>query len=373
MNSGSRRLDKPAGVLARMSSLDGLRAASVALVLLRHLSGTRGFGRVDLLVGDYGHLGVTVFFVISGFLITTLLMSEQESNGQISIKLFYARRSLRIFPASYTYVIVASALSALGMIHLRQSDIWHSFAYTANYLPSRSWYIGHLWSLSVEEQFYLLWPVAFVLAGYKKARWVGLWVILVAIVARGANRVLLIDTPYHDLEMFPMVADSLAMGCMLALLRDRLESCKPYQLLLRPAGSLTVLGVILILNRFMAYSVINIFGTTLISFGIAVLIHRSVHSPQDWAGRILNWKPVVFIGGLSYSLYLWQQLFLNRESGAWFNTYPQNLIGAVTLAMASYYAIERPMLRLRKRLHVRPAERIISFMPSPEATKSLSS
>jgi peptidoglycan/LPS O-acetylase OafA/YrhL len=198
-------------------------------------------------------------------------------------------------------------------------------------------------------------------------------VILVAIVARGANRVLLIDTPYHDLEMFPMVADSLAMGCMLALLRDRLESCKPYQLLLRPAGSLTVLGVILILNRFMAYSVINIFGTTLISFGIAVLIHRSVHSPQDWAGRILNWKPVVFIGGLSYSLYLWQQLFLNRESGAWFNTYPQNLIGAVTLAMASYYAIERPMLRLRKRLHVRPAERIISFMPSPEATKSLSS
>src|SRR5271155_915063 len=90
-------------VSGHMPSLDGLRALSILMVLLGHLSGTRGFMRLNLGIGDYAHLGVVVFFVISGFLITTLLMHEYRHHGTISLKLFYARRSIRIFPASYGY------------------------------------------------------------------------------------------------------------------------------------------------------------------------------------------------------------------------------------------------------------------------------
>jgi len=109
-----------------MPSLDGLRAISIIMVLIGHLSGTSGFARINLGIGDYAHLGVVVFFVISGFLITTLLMEEMEHHGAISLKLFYARRSIRIFPASYGYLAVVSVLSAFSIIHLSWSDIWHA-------------------------------------------------------------------------------------------------------------------------------------------------------------------------------------------------------------------------------------------------------
>ena len=320
-------------------------------MILGHLGGTRGFKFVDLKIGDYSHLGVVVFFVISGFLITSLLTSEFESHGRVSLKLFYARRSLRIFPASYTYVAVISLLWALSVIHLRPTDIWHAVTYTVNYEPGHSWQVAHLWSLSVEEQFYLLWPFAFVAFGPRKATWAAVWVIFIAIFARTANRVILIDTQYHDLNMFPMVADSLAMGCLLARMRGWLEGQDWYLRLFRPGWSLLILGLVLLLNRYEGYTVVIVLGTSLINLGLAILIHRSVYHPNDWVGRILNWKPLAMVGVLSYSLYVWQQLFVNRNSSAWMNAFPENLIFAILAALASYLIIEKPLLKWRHRLH----------------------
>jgi peptidoglycan/LPS O-acetylase OafA/YrhL len=102
-----------------MPSLDGLRAVSIFLVLLGHLGGTRGFARLDLRIGDYAHLGVVVFFVISGFLITRLLLSEHEQKGRISLKRFYARRALRLFPAAYAFIACVSLLWLAGIVHLK--------------------------------------------------------------------------------------------------------------------------------------------------------------------------------------------------------------------------------------------------------------
>src|SRR5260370_21736780 len=116
-----------------MSSLDGLRAISFLIVLLGHLSGTHRFLTVDLGIGSYSHLGVVVFFVVSGFLITSLLMSEQEANGRISLKFFYLRRTLRILPASYIYLVVLCVLCALGTIKVPRLDILCAFTYTMNY------------------------------------------------------------------------------------------------------------------------------------------------------------------------------------------------------------------------------------------------
>jgi len=346
----SDSIRKASAKTVHLPSLDGLRAISILLVLVGHLSETQGLGRLDLGIGEYGHLGVLVFFVISGFLITSLLLSEHSTKGRVSLKLFYARRSLRIFPASYAYLAGISLLWLAGIVQLKARDLWHAVTYTVNYLPDPPWQIGHLWSLSVEEQFYLLWPFAFVALGPRRAIWAAAIVIVLAPVARSANRLLLIGTPYHDLPMFPMVADSLAMGCLLARVRGWLEERDWYLQLFRPAHSFLLLALILLINRYMGYTVVGVLGTSIINVCLAILIHRSVYNPGDWIGHTLNWKPVAFVGVLSYSLYLWQQLFLDRHSSAWVNAFPQNLVFAVAASLASYVMLEKPLLKLRHRL-----------------------
>lgn len=332
-----------------LPSLDGLRAISILLVLLGHLGGTRGFMHVNLGVGDYAHLGVVVFFVISGFLITRLLLSEYAKKGTISLKLFYIRRTLRLFPACYALIACVYLLSLTGITHLQTREIWHAVTYTVNYLPHGPWEIGHLWSLSVEEQFYLFWPLVFLALGPRQVTWVAVALILLGPIGRLANRILLINTPYHDLPMFPMVADSIAAGCILASVSGWLEGQGWYLKLFKPASALGILTIVLLANRYMDYTLVSVFGTSILNIGLAILIHRSVYCHRDWIGQILNWKPIAFVGTLSYSLYLWQQLFLNRNSAAWANAFPQNLVFAVAAAVGSYFLLEKPFLKLRQR------------------------
>jgi peptidoglycan/LPS O-acetylase OafA/YrhL len=334
----------------RLPSLDGLRGTSIVLVLLGHLSGTRGFVHLDLGVGDYAHLGVVVFFIISGFLITRLMISEHRKTGSVSLKLFYARRALRLFPAAYVFIACVCLLWYAGLVQMHPTDIWHAVTYTVNYLPQRSWQIGHLWSLSVEEQFYFVWPVTFVLLGPRRAGWAAAGAILFGPVARAAAWMFLRGTPYRDLEMFPMVADSIAIGCLLALASGWLESKSWYLRLFQPAYSVALLVLILVLNRYQAYTVDSVLGTSILNLSLAILIHRCVYISEGTIGQILNWKPLAFIGVLSYSLYLWQQLFLNRASSAWENAFPLNIAFAVAAALASYFLLEKPLLKLRSRL-----------------------
>jgi peptidoglycan/LPS O-acetylase OafA/YrhL len=100
----------------------------------------------------------------------------------------------------------------------------------------------------------------------------------------------------------------------------------------------------------MGYSVVSVFGSSILNLCLAVLIHRCIYCSRDAVGKVLNWKPIEFVGVLSYSLYLWQQLFLNRDSSAWACTFPQNLLFAVATALGSYFLLEKPLLKLRRRL-----------------------
>ena len=340
---------EPAGA-SRLPSLDGLRAISIAFVLIGHLSGTRGFLRLELGVGDYAHLGVTIFFVISGFLITRLMLSEYSRNGCVSLRLFYARRSLRLLPASYAFITCISLLWLAGVVHFQARDFWHAVTYTMNYLPDRSWQFGHLWSLSVEEQFYLIWPCTFVLLGPRRAGWAVVAGILFGPVARSCAWLFLRGTPDYNLELFPTVADGLAMGCLLAMVRDWLERKSWYLRLFQPAHSTALVTLILLVNRYEGYTVVAVFGTSIVNLSLAILIHRCVYLPGDLIGRILNWGPVAFVGVLSYSLYLWQQPFINRNSSAWINEFPQNLIFAIAAALCSFWLVEKPILKLRRHL-----------------------
>ena len=132
---------------SRIASLDGLRALSIALVLTSHLAGTQNFllARGTLATyGDFGYLGVRVFFVISGFLITSLLLEEHRRSHTISLRGFYLRRSFRIFPAFIVYLLAVVLLQALGQLHLRDGDLFHAATYTTNYHYQRSWHLGFL-------------------------------------------------------------------------------------------------------------------------------------------------------------------------------------------------------------------------------------
>lgn len=141
--------------MKRIPSLDGLRAISIAVVMVGHLAKWK---HVSLpLLSPYGALGVHVFFVLSGYLITNLLLREQERTSAISLSDFYVRRAFRIFPAAFVFLGVVVALYwrerhwthvAAAVFYVANMDIW------------RPWIFGHLWSLSIEEQFYLLWPLA---------------------------------------------------------------------------------------------------------------------------------------------------------------------------------------------------------------------
>lgn len=150
-----------------------------------------------------------------------------------------------------------------------------------------------------------------------------------------------------------MVADSLAAGCALALLRGWLESQPWYTSLFRPLPSAALLVTVLVLNRFMHYTAVGVIGLALVNVALAILVHRSVCCWKDAVGRLLNLRPVVFVGALSYSLYLWQQPFLDRDSSSWHTAFPQNVVLVAFAALLSYLVLEQPLMALRHRLRAR--------------------
>ncbi len=323
---------------SRIASLDGLRALSIAAVIFGHLAGTRNFPLHSLYFAYlYADVGVRMFFVISGFLITTLLQRDYAESGTIHLKEFYVRRAYRILPAAYAYMIL---VSTVFYTRVSGKDIALAFTYLTSYSVYRPWLFGHLWSLSVEEQFYFLWPAAMVMGPWMARR-----VAWATIVLSPALRMVLLLLGIFGMGVyFPTVADALATGCLLALFQPRLERYSSFFAWRGfPLIWLLTLSVPLLARPHAR--TFALMGLGALHLGLALCIQNAIVARY----RVLNMKPMVWIGTLSYSLYLWQQLFLDRSSQAWYAAFPANL-GMVFLAGAiSYYAIERPALRLRER------------------------
>lgn len=348
----------PALSATKIPSLDGLRAVAVTLVLLGHLEDTRGFGSTGLfaLVGDYANLGVRVFFVISGFLITRLLIQEYEQDGSISLPLFYARRALRIVPAFVVFVGTITLCAALGLLSLTRADLVHAVTYTTNFQENRSWYLGHLWSLSVEEQFYLLWPFILGAVGIRRSMRVAAGCLALGPLTRIALRLF---APGHYFDIFPAVADALAAGCLLAGLREQLWGLALYRRVVSSPHLMWAAPLALFsINRTRGYTAGWVVGEAVLNLTIAVLIDGCVSWPSRGPARLLNTKPLVAMGLLSYSLYLWQQPFLHHQSSSWVAAFPQNILLAATCAATSYYALEKPFMRMRTRL--RPTRPVVA-------------
>jgi len=353
----------------RIPSLDGLRAVSIALVLFSHLLGTQNFlGRGWLeRTGDLGNLGVRCFFVISGFLITTLLLNELDRKGGISLKHFYLRRTFRIFPAFYLCLGVIAALSALDLVKLNRHDLLFAGTYTINYRTAveRSWNIGHMWSLAVEEQFYLLWPAALCLLGKRRALWATFLTILLAPLVRIGTWYFFPDWTPGIKWQFQTVCDSLATGCLLAGLQGWLTKQERIDRVLASNALLLLPLLAGLMNIYVSGRprVRYLVGQSFMNISIALFIHHCMRNPRQWAGRVLNLRPLVIVGVLSYSLYLWQQLFLNHYSKALVCCFPLNILLAFLAAVLSYILVEKPCLDLRKQVEKRLFNRTKAVAP----------
>ena len=343
----------------QIPGLDGLRAIAVTLVLMVHAEQTPGFPNWLRPISHRGAIGVDTFFVISGFLITTLLARELDRTGKINLKRFYARRFWRIMPA-YCAMLAAVALCQVGgKFHLLARDWIGALTYTTNFLYHPSWELGHTWSLSVEEHFYLLWPFALFAAGaiggWRTALGCifGCWglrcfiaLVLPALTSRE------IGAYYSALSencTFTRL-DTISAGCLLALAcrndfwRGRLDQ------LTRPACLVLYFAVLCTSLTLSAYAKYHLcLSYTVNAFCISMLMWGVIRS-EGLMARILANPILTTLGIGSYSIYLWQQLFVYPKQTAWYHAFPQNVALSLGAAALSFWLIERPFNRLKDRM-----------------------
>ncbi|MEP6747110.1 MAG: acyltransferase [Bacteroidota bacterium] len=347
----------------KFSSINGLRAISIIIVIIHHLElKYEIFTRLRDIKLLYpvinfltdGHFGVNVFFVISGFLITSLMLQEEAKTKTVSLKNFYIRRTLRIFPAYYFLLLFYLLIQHYGVISISHASWLTSITYTKYFNWNLDWYTSHFWSLSVEEHFYLFWPLVFVFAKRIRTH-VALALFLVVPFIR-------IFAHYHtiswlnDLTIFLRI-DAIAIGCLFALHKDWILArlSKNWSLVFWTSivvficwTNLGLLSYQYKLHSGPLFIPLGIGDGTIANIVIAVIMMYSVFGPRKQWYTFLNLKWMNFIGILSYSIYLWQQFFLNN-TGQFYNTLPVNLIFIVMAALFSYYLIEKPFLKLKSK------------------------
>lgn len=340
---GARSDTSRSRMAGRIRALDGLRGVSIVLVLLGHLTGTRGFPQWWTPMAGLAHIGVLAFFVLSGFLITSLLMAEQLGTRGISLRRFYLRRLLRIVPVAYVYIGVVAALAAARLTKLAPHDVPFALFFLMDYHPDRAWPLGHLWSLSVEEQFYLLWPPALAFLGPTRARQAICALLLLISLGGMLLEVFLPGRP--RLLRFPVGAESVATGCLLALTWGRLKN---HGVLASVWFSVAlVVAVAAQIHLWNIPRTLPGLGLA-INFLLALFVLRCIVRPEQRLTRLLASRVLSTIGTFSYSLYIWQELFLDRMAPS--SVFPLNLLMAIATAMASYWLIERPFLNLKASL-----------------------
>lgn len=342
MTSAKRRVlhDGP----PRVAALDGLRAMAIASVVIFHVW-------PHALPG--GWVGVDMFFVLSGYLITRLLDQELQRAGQIDLVAFAAKRSLRIMPALFAmlavYVIYAQICTVDPARHMQTVAFAASFAtnWARAFSSAAEGPLGHTWSLAMEEQFYLLWPLALMsLRTPNRARWIGLLIAGVvcwraALALGGADA----ERTYNG---FDTHTDGLLLGGLLAIVRipDPVRAWAARWV----AVPLAVITAVLLAMGYRSPAVQAV-GMAVCALAAAWLL-VAAQEPGRFA-RSLSIAPLRYLGRLSYSLYLWHLPILMLGSrhvpGGWRSTVLL-LALSLTTAAASYHLIELPFLALRTRL-----------------------
>ena len=343
-------------------TLDGWRAVAIIAVMASHAghSYSAPLGRDSFFdrIASGTH-GVNLFFAISGLLITSRLLEEWDTAGHVSLKRFYTRRAFRILPPALLYLGCVALLGALGLLPVVWSEFVAAMLFFRNYLPAilgpngAGFFTSHYWSLGVEEHFYLFWPALLLLAGRKRALPVAIVVAVLVAVWRHIEawrEIMLYNAiqPTYFARSDTRI-DSIMWGVVAALALSRPEV---RALVERYLSTIVILAFVALYGAIVyRYGTRPTFWEATI---VPVIIVGTVLRPRSMLGRVLENPVMRWIGRLSYSLYLWEFFFVYYPGvpitlGVW-QTFPVNLIAAVVCAAASYYLVERPLVRVGHRL-----------------------
>jgi peptidoglycan/LPS O-acetylase OafA/YrhL len=335
-------------------TLDGWRGLSVIGVILYH--GRPGFFAAYTLpakLAAHGNIGVDVFFAISGFLICGLLLEEFRRTGDISLRGFYVRRCFRVLPPFYVTLAAICSFSVLGIIPINHTLLPSCLLFYRNYMPlgmdeHGGFYTAHFWSLAVEEHFYLLWPVFLLALKPKRA---GKVALLIALTVFGWRQLVIYHWPSVNFATRTDTRiDSLIWGCLAALYFPEIK--RVFERVRFSELWLPIAAILLVAEA------AHVPGLTLLrAVLLPALILSTVIQPTSLLGYILEWQVIRWIGTISYSLYLWQELFLpelasTTAKGTFRNLqhWPANVLAMLLCAVLSRYLIEIPMTRLGHRL-----------------------
>lgn len=314
--------------------------------------------------------GVAGFFVLSGFLITWLLLHEFEKHDKISLKNFYARRTLRIFPAYYCFVFVTLAWELYRQNDAIEPLLAPTLFYYVNYYNAieghQSISVAHLWSLAIEEQFYLLWPVLFLFLIKMKRTLIYttlLGIIMAVAVWRSVAYSYLDFGASYAYNAFDTRADNLLIGCLLAFLIRNATWKNTFQ-------SLTSKPIYILFILFLLYLSQNVSsnhyrygpGFTIDAVLLAILLVQLIRASQSKWLHFLEHPISIYLGKISYPLYLWHiwglqagaKIFNNNQ----FFSVSSGIIISIILASLSYHIVEKTFLKLKKRFqtdHTNPS------------------
>lgn len=333
------------GTLPRNPAIDGLRAVSILLVIFSHVLQTYHWTQSVPFVWRLvpGASGVSVFFVVSGYLITTLFLKERAARGRISLRGFYFRRFFRIVPAFVVYVSAVAVLNLTGLLNMPWLDFGAALTYVTNYAHVQ-WPLGHTWSLSVEEQFYLLFPLLLIYSKSRVVLRVLVGALCLSIVARLLNQVFDVWSPNADYS-FEGRADQLAFGCLCAIFQHHASFARQERL---RRIALPISAMLFCISIALPIGVLRtLLFNTFTGAGIALIVYFCATQPAHWLTRVLGIRPLQALGLISYSLYLWQQIWM---TSSFHFSLPLALAGSLACGTASYWLVEKPVLKLRRRI-----------------------
>jgi peptidoglycan/LPS O-acetylase OafA/YrhL len=340
-----------------IKTLDGWRTIAVFSVIFYHARPIT-IGPFELKkLQAFGDRGVQLFFAISGILICSRLLEEQRLHGNISLTGFYIRRVFRIQPAAFIFLVAIGILAAIGMIHptlpasLSALFCYRNFYAAAQLVPSPDdRYTAHFWSLAVEEHFYLLLPALLVFGRKRVVPLLTTLSVLFFIWPPIARHLGLAPSELSYWRT-DMSLRNLLFPALLAILLMR-PSFRSWMTRVSSYNLLIVLTIAAILVSQIVLG--GHLGGEIICIGFPLMVISTMLHPSRWLGRFLESSPLVFLGRISYSLYLWQQLFfIERQDYSalrFVQNLPLNLIAVLICAVASYYFIEKPLMRLGHRL-----------------------